>query len=84
MHGLALIYVLRDLTGIKAFKVIQESRVLTRVLLVVNCSFQKQTVGQIMKDFKKRLGDDVSIVVDQVADIAPEASGKFRYVVSHA
>ena len=84
MHGLALIYVLRDMTGIKAFKVVQESRVLTRVLLVVEPAFQPQSVAQIVSDFQKRLGADVSIVVDIVDDIAPEASGKFRYVVSHA
>jgi phenylacetate-CoA ligase len=84
MHGLALIYVLRDLTGIKAFKVVQESRLLTRVLRVVDPAFQQQTVAQIVNEFKKRLGSDVSISVDLVDSIPPEASGKFRYVISHA
>ncbi len=84
MHGLALIYVLRDVTGIKSFKVVQESRALTRVLLVVDPTFQQQTVPQIVNDFKKRLGSDVLITVDLVDDIPPEASGKYRYVISHA
>ena len=84
MHGLSLIYVLRDLAGIRSFKVVQESRVLTRVLLVVDEQFAPQTIAQIVSDFKKRLGDGVSIVVDLVEDIPSESSGKFRYVISHA
>lgn len=84
MHGLSLIYVLRDLAGVKSFKVVQESRVLTRVLLVVDEKFVPQTIVQIVSSFKNRLGGDVSVVVDLVDEIPPESSGKFRYVISHA
>jgi phenylacetate-CoA ligase len=84
MHGLALIYILRDVAGIKTFKVIQETRSLTRVLLVIEAGFENASVGQIIGDFKRRLGDSVSIEVDLVDSIPAERSGKYRYIVSHA
>jgi len=84
MHGLSLIYILRDLAGVKSFKVIQESRQRTRVLLVTDAGFQRQMVDQIISGFRQRLGSRVDIQVEIVEDIAAEKSGKFRYVVSHA
>ncbi len=84
MHGLALIYILRDLHGVKSFKVIQESKELTRVLLVVDAAFSQGAIALIQDGFKQRLGARVSVVVDVVDAIAAEKSGKFRYIVSHA
>jgi phenylacetate-CoA ligase len=83
LHGLALIYVVRDLPGIESFKVIQESRDRTRVLLVRGPGFEADAVASIVEGFKRRLGDRVDVRVEIVEAIAPEKSGKFRYVVSH-
>ncbi len=82
MHGLALVYILRDLPQIRAFKIIQESVTLTRVLLVALPLLDFAARQKIENQFKARLGAAVVIVIDDVADIAPEASGKFRYVIS--
>ena len=82
MHGLALIYVVRDLPGIEKFKIVQETTHLTRVILVTGPGFTESLVSTIETDFKARLGDDVSVVVERATDIPPEPSGKFRYVVS--
>ncbi len=84
MHGLALIYILRDLPGVKSFKVIQESKELTRVLLVADDAFSPDAIALIQQGFKQRLGEQVSVLVDVVDAIAAEKSGKFRYIVSHA
>ncbi len=84
MHGLALIYILRDLPGVKSFKVIQESQELTRVLLVVDDTFNTSAIALIQQGFKQRLGPLVTVNVDLVDAIAAEKSGKFRYIVSHA
>ena len=84
MHGLSLIYILRDLVGIKAFKVIQESRALTRVVLVADNGFPPNGSQQIIDGFKRRLGPDVCVVVELVDNIPAEKSGKFRYIISHA
>ncbi len=84
MHGLSLIYILRDLPGVKAFKVIQESRALTRVLLVTENGFPANAGQQIIEGFRRRLGGDVSVVMELVENIPAEKSGKFRYIISHA
>lgn len=84
MHGLALIYILRELTGVEAFKITQETKLHTRVEIVptsgVNLS--EDLINTIISGFKARLGDEVIIDVEIVSEIAAEKSGKFRYVIS--
>lgn len=82
IHGLALVYVVRDLPGVKEFKIIQENLDLTRVFLVTEASFQTESVQTIIAGFKRRLGKDVEIQVEHLASIPKEASGKFRYIIS--
>lgn len=83
MHGLALIYVLRDLPGIDSFKIVQHSLQRTAVLIVAGPGFDPNTPAQVVQAFRRRLGDEVQIDVELVDKIPPERSGKFRYVVSH-
>jgi phenylacetate-CoA ligase len=83
MHGLAVIYVLRDLPGIAGFKIVQESLDRTRVLVIPGEGFGPQQTQAIEQGLKARLGSSVDVRVDPVAEIPPEKSGKFRYVVSH-
>ncbi len=82
MHGLALIYTVRDLPGVEQFRIEQQSLDRTVVELVTNADFAAQGETRIVRDFKARLGDDVDIVVRRVQAIAREKSGKYRYVVS--
>lgn len=83
IHGLALIYILRDLPGVKQFKIVQESLQVTRILIVVDDRFDPSCVTGIQVKAQARLGAHVFISVEQVYDIPPEKSGKYRYVVSH-
>jgi phenylacetate-CoA ligase len=83
MHGLALIYVIRDLPGIESFKVVQESLRATRVLLVPGPQFDPSCPSRIEEGLRRRLGPDVEIRVEITDRIPSETSGKFRYVVSH-
>lgn len=82
MHGLALVYVVRDLPGIGAFKIVQESPVRTRVLVVPASGYSPGVEDEIRKGFRARLGQDVEVLVERVDEVRPERSGKFRYVVS--
>ncbi|SFC66136.1 phenylacetate-CoA ligase [Polaromonas sp. OV174] len=84
MHGLSLIYILRDLPGVNAFKVVQESQELIRVLLVTEEGFAPDGAAKIISGFRQRLGADVSVNVEFVDNIPAEKSGKFRYIISHA
>ncbi len=82
MHGLALIYVVRDLPGIESFKIVQESLEFTRVLIVPGENYQRGNDQTIVTGFRQRLGAEVEIRIDHVARIEPERSGKYRYVTS--
>lgn len=83
MHGLALIYILRDQPGVREFKVVQETLDLTRVYIVTEPPFQAESIDKIVSGLKQRLGSGVHVEVQQVANIPAEKSGKFRYIVSH-
>jgi phenylacetate-CoA ligase len=83
MHGLALIYVVRDVPGVRQFKVIQEDLSKTRVLLATDRQFQETSIETIRKGMAERLGAAVNVEIERVAAIPPERSGKYRYVVSH-
>lgn len=84
LHGLALIYILRDLPQVRAFKIVQESRSLTRVLAVPEAGTATAALTALIVDgFRRRLGATVDVEVDWVDAIPAEKSGKFRYVVSH-
>lgn len=86
LHGLALVYVLRELAQVRAFKIIQESLALTRVLLVLERPLgaaQAEAVqAAVRRGLRRRLGAEVDIVIELSERIAPEQSGKYRYVVS--
>ncbi|MHB1200475.1 MAG: phenylacetate--CoA ligase family protein, partial [Polaromonas sp.] len=82
MHGLALIYTVRDLPGVERFKIEQLSLDQTNIQVVAGPAFGAAQEARIIRDFKARLGETVDIRVERVSNIANEASGKFRYVVS--
>lgn len=83
LHGLSLVYVVRDLAGVRSFKVVQESLALTRVQLVTDQVFDPADESKIVDGFRRRLGQGVEVAVERVEAIAAEKSGKFRYIVSH-
>lgn len=82
MHGLALIYILRDMTGVQQFKIIQETRDWTRVQLIADATFPRDGATHIATQFRRRLGENVTIDIERVDQIPAEKSGKYRYVVS--
>ncbi|HRF43118.1 MAG TPA: phenylacetate--CoA ligase family protein [Candidatus Competibacteraceae bacterium] len=82
MHGLALIYILRDLPTVEAFKIIQESLGRTVVQVVPGTGFSIDDEQRIVQGLKQRLGEEVAIDVEKVSAIPAEQSGKYRYVIS--
>ena len=83
MHGLALIYILRDLPGVVQFKIIQESLERTRIQIVTTPAFNESAISAIVTGVQQRLGQGVAVEIERVTEIPKEKSGKFRYVVSH-
>ena len=83
MHGLALIYVLREMPEIASFKIVQESRERVRVLVVPVQSLSVAVRDAIGEGLRARLGKAVTVEIEEVGEIPAERSGKFRYVVSN-
>ena len=83
MHGLALIYVLRDLPAVRAFKIVQHTRERVEIMVVGGDGFSEATEASIRSGIGRRLGAGVDVDVRRVDEIPAEKSGKHRYVVSH-
>jgi phenylacetate-coenzyme A ligase PaaK-like adenylate-forming protein len=82
MHALALIYAIRDVPGVRNFKILQEDIDHTRVLLVTESSFPAAREEAIRKRLEDRLGAGVRISLEKVDEIPKTGSGKHRYVES--
>ncbi|MCB1689016.1 MAG: phenylacetate--CoA ligase family protein [Halioglobus sp.] len=82
LHGLALIYVLREIPEVEEFRIVQET--LTRITLqvVTSSSDTAKLENTVTEQFRRRLGDSLVVNFVYVSKIEREASGKFRYVVS--
>ncbi|MBN8449949.1 MAG: phenylacetate--CoA ligase family protein [Candidatus Accumulibacter sp.] len=83
MHGLAVVYPIRDIPGIEAFKVVQETREHVSVQIVPGEGCGAEVEVAIAKGIKARLGQSVTVAVERVGEIPREQSGKYRYIVSH-
>ncbi|MBS0554143.1 MAG: phenylacetate--CoA ligase family protein, partial [Proteobacteria bacterium] len=64
------------------FKIVQETLDRTRVQVVPGPGFGEDVERRIQRGLAARLGEQVRIEVEPVTEIAPEKSGKYRYVVS--
>lgn len=82
LHSAALAYVMRDLPEVQAFKIIQETLDWTRLQVVLAEPLSEALRTRLRQGFERRLGAGVKVDVEQVAAIAPEKSGKYRYLVS--
>jgi len=83
MHALAVIYVLRAVEGVEEFKFIQHTVKNVEILVVASKLWKPESRPAIIQGVQARLGSDVQVVMRLVDAIAPEKSGKYRYVVSH-
>src|SRR5437016_1632062 len=83
MHALAVIYVLRAVEGIAQFKFIQHALRDVEVLIVPASQWTEASHAKVIAGLVARLGNDVRVGIRLVDAIPVEASGKYRYVVSH-
>lgn len=83
MHALSVIYVLRAIEGVGEFKVIQWSTDHVEVLICTTPTWKDSARKDISEQLRRRVGRHIKVDINLVEAIAPEASGKHRYVVSH-
>ena len=83
MHALALIYEVRDKPGVKAFKFTQNEDCSLDLQLVAGPELTPEIEASIRAGVLKRMGEGSELEIRRVAEIPPEKSGKYRYVVSN-
>jgi phenylacetate-CoA ligase len=83
MHALAVIYVLRAIPGVGQFKLIQHTVDRMEVQVVPDARWNDDARAAVIQGLRARLGLALNVDLKLQDAIAPEASGKHRYVVSH-
>ena len=82
VHGLGLIYAIREIPGVMKYQVLQSDVDSVEVRLVVDDQFAPQSAEAIESSISSRLGPQVRVAVSLIDAIAEDASGKYRYVIS--
>ena len=73
LHGLSLIYILRDLPGVSAFKIVQASLDTTQVFIVPQPGARQQDMAErVIAGVRQRLGQTVQVGVEFVESIPAE------------
>lgn len=84
MHGLSLIYVLREIDGVRQFQIHQGRDGAVEVRIVPVGALGEADRRRIECGIRDRLGSDVELHLRMVDRIEPAVSGKFRCVTSEA
>jgi len=77
-----IIYICRSVPGIVKFQLHQERRGHMTVRLVTDGSFPPNGEDRVLRGVQERLRSDDEIAIEQVDDIHPAPSGKYRPVIS--
>jgi len=82
MHGLSLIYVVRETAGIEAFRITQKQVTNFELEIVPGHNYDTGSEGRIRDAFCKRLRAMVTVNIRYCGAIPPTSSGKVRHVIS--
>lgn len=83
-HALSVIYVLREEPAIRQFKVVQQPDLGLDVTVIADGRFDQPRRERVRRVLQRRIGCGVDVRLSLVDQIAPDPSGKHRYVVSRA
>ena len=81
IHASAFNHLLRELPGLRAYQIVQETRAQIRLLLSLEGELPKEGVERLAQAFRQRLGAAVEIDIERIDRIPPEANGKHRHVI---
>ncbi|HSE05717.1 MAG TPA: phenylacetate--CoA ligase family protein [Methylomirabilota bacterium] len=84
IHSLAPIYVLREMAGIRQFKLTQRADLSLLIEVVPVRALSSREEQHIRTSLSKMFGFEVPTTITTVSAIPPEKSGKYRWVVSQA
>lgn len=80
--GQVVVLEVRDVPGIRAFKIVQELRDLVRVSLVTAPEFPDTAERSIARGLRTHLGEAIRVEFEYLSEIPPDPSGKHRSVGS--
>jgi phenylacetate-CoA ligase len=82
-HALSIIYPLREMPGVRQFRVTQHEDYSVTVEVVADDAVERITREAVAKRVRPVVGERVDLRVELVDRISGAVSGKHRYVVSH-
>jgi len=82
VHGLAVIYAVRDLPGVREYQIVQEDLHRLTVSVVLGEDFPSDGAERIAGELTARLGPEMHVDVRRTDAIAPSPSGKHHSVIS--
>lgn len=83
MHALALIYVIREIDGIRQFRITQRTIDEIDVEIVPDDRFDGDAERAVLTGLRRRLGGQVAVRLRRCDHIPPVASGKHACVISN-
>jgi phenylacetate-CoA ligase len=82
MHGLSLMYVIREIEGVAGFRITQKQLTEFEVELVCADNYDSGSEVRIREGFQRRMRAPVKVAIRYREAIPPTSSGKTRYVIS--
>lgn len=83
VHGLFFTHLFDDLPIVHRFQVVQDSLNDLRIDLTSTETIPNEVRSSIRAAVERVMGPEVSVRIEQVADLPLSRSGKFRWIVSH-
>jgi phenylacetate-CoA ligase len=82
INALALVYPLREISGIEQFQIVQNTMTSFHIQMACNGDFDVKSEDRIRTAWRTLLRAPVDVSFEYVSRVAPEAHGKFRHIVS--
>jgi phenylacetate-CoA ligase len=82
-HALSIIYPLREMPGVRQFRVVQQADFSVTVEVLADDGAERITKEAVASRIRPVIGDQVGLRIELVDRIEGTASGKHRYVASH-
>ncbi len=82
INSLALVYPLRELPGIEQFRIYQRRVDYFHVQIVRSAEFRQDSEDGIRRSWSQLLRSPVEVTFEYLTKFPPDASGKFRHVIS--
>ena len=82
IHGSAVNHMIRDIPGLEAYQVVQESHDRVVLKLAMAQPPAGEVTTRLSVGIERLLGEGVAVEIRQVEQIPPQPNGKFRHIVN--